>query len=119
MVPGAYIAAYTGEFPFVPEQTVIQEICGIQITAEVLRYERECGNGIREGREMADVTLRKGGRVYTCECIDRHNWTNCFFTVKIAGESYLCFRKTLYGFTLLHTETFAETDYFPEKVLQG
>lgn len=37
----------------------------------------------------------------------------------VDGIEYLCFRKTLYGFTLLNTATFEVFDFFPEKVLGG
>ena len=108
-----------GEYPFVPEQTITQEIYGVECTMEILRYEQGGEDGIWEGREMAHVTLRKGKMAYTCVCTEGRFGENFFHPVSLAGETYLCFRKTLYGFTLLHTETFAETDYFPEKVLQG
>ncbi|MBQ3179516.1 MAG: hypothetical protein IJB52_16990 [Clostridia bacterium] len=114
-----YIAAYRGEYPFVPAQTIAQEIRGVECTVEVLRYEREGADSIWEGREIAHVTLRKGTMTYTCVCTEGHFGEAFFHPVTLAGETYLCFRKTLYGFTLLHTETFAERDYFPEKVLLG
>ncbi|MBQ3592422.1 MAG: hypothetical protein II979_10805 [Clostridia bacterium] len=114
-----YIAAYRGEYPFVPAQTIVQEICGVTCRMEVFRYEREGTNGIWEGREMAHVTLRKGTLTYACVCTEGHFGETFFHPVTLAGETYLCFRKTLYGYTLLHTETFAEREYFPEKVLQG
>lgn len=33
-----YIAAYRGEYPFVPERTIAQGGCGVSCSMEVLRF---------------------------------------------------------------------------------
>ncbi len=42
------------------------------------------------------------------------------YPLVIDGKTYLCFRKTLYGFTLLAADTLEEWyDYFPSEVTEG
>lgn len=79
----------------------------------------ECNNGI-DYREKATILLEKGDIRYSCECVDSHDWSNMFHLVTLHHKTYLCFRKTLYGFTLLNVDSLTEEyDYFPETVING
>ena len=91
----------------------MEEICGIQIVIDVMVY----FDGYNR-RQKADVVLKKGEHLYACECVDIHNWDRLFCAITLNNAKYLCFRKTLYGFTLLNADTLVEEyDYFPEKVI--
>ncbi len=109
-----YISDYLGDSIFTPDEVYELEIGGIRVRVESFEYDGEpwC-------KEKARVTMKKGGLSYEFTTIDRHNWPKAFYPVTIDGTHYLCFRKTLYGFTLLNTETFEDFDFFPEKVLGG
>ena len=57
---------------------------------------------------------------YQCELFEEHNFENCFFEVLLNGHSYLLFRKTLYGFTLIDTESLCEFyNYIPQAIKTG
>lgn len=109
-----YISDYLGDSIFTPEEVYELEIGGVCIHVEVFEHDGElcC-------KEKAHVTLQKDGMTYEFTAVDDHNWENPFYPVTISGTDYLCFRKTLYGFTLLNTETFEDFDFFLEKVLDG
>lgn len=110
-----YIAEYSEDFKYEFSESLTYEICGISVKVDVWEY-----NSNYNYREKAHVLLEKGDLKYECECIDRHGWDNMFYPLNINGKSYLCFRKTLYGFTFLDSETLVEEyDFFPEKVLGG
>lgn len=109
-----YISDYLGDSIFTPSETYDFDINDLHIRVESSEYDGEpwC-------KEKALVSMKRGEMTYTFTAIDRHDWENAFYAVSIADTSYLCFRKTLYGFTLLNTETFEDYDFFPEKVLGG
>lgn len=110
-----YMAEYSEDFKYEFSESLMYEICGISVNVDVWEYNGDAGY-----REKAYVLLEKGNLKYECECIDRHEWDNMFYPLNMNGTSYLCFRKTLYGFTLLDTETLVEEyDFFPECVLGG
>ncbi len=109
-----YISDYLGDTPFAPDETFDLGTNGVQIHVEAFEYDGEpwC-------KEKALVTMKKGNLTYEYTAVDDHNWEETFYPVTVSGTDYLCFRKTLYGFTLLNTETFEDFDFFPEKVLSG
>lgn len=110
-----YMAEYSEDFKYEFSESLTYEICGISVKVDVWEY-----NSDAEYREKAHISLEKGDLKYECECIDRHEWDNMFYPLNMNGKTYLCFRKTLYGFTLLDTETLVEEyDFFPESVLGG
>ena len=110
-----YMAMYSEDFKYEFSESLNYEICGIIVKVDVWEY-----NGNYNHREKAFVMLEKGDLKYECECIDRHNWDNMFYPLNINGKAYLCFRKTIYGFTLLNIDTLTEAyNYFPEKVIDG
>lgn len=110
-----YIAEYSEDFKYEFSESLNYEICGIIAKVDVWEY-----NSNYNHREKAHVLLEKGDLKYECDCFDRHRWDNMFYPLNMNGNAYLLFRKTLYGFTLLNTDTLTETcDYFPEIVLNG
>ena len=110
-----YIAEYSEDFKYEFSEDLNYEICGIIAKVDVWEY-----NSNAEYREKAYIRLEKGNLKYECECIDRHPWDDMFYPLNLNGKTYLCFRKTLYGFTFLDAETLVEEyDCFPEKVIDG
>ncbi len=110
-----YIQDYSENFIFEPAESFSYEICGISVKIDVWDY-----NSSTDYREKAYIRLQKGNLKYECECIDRHAWDDMFYPLNLNGKTYLCFRKTLYGFTFLDAETLVEEyDYFPEEVIGG
>ena len=108
-----YISKYKANFDFDLSHQLIQEVGGIKIKIDVMEYS-DCLNR----RQKADILLEKNGNTYKCECIDVHDWDNMFYPLTLNNTDYLCFRKTLYGFTLINTDTLTEEfDYFPENVI--
>lgn len=112
-----YVSQYVSAVPFGLAEVIEQEIGDIHVKIMVMEY--------HDGRcysyyEKAHVVLTKGERKYECFCIDEHQWDDLFSFLQLDGKQYLCFRKTLYGFTLIDAETLAEAyDYFPSQVLEG
>ena len=103
------------EFDFQPQPPVRLSVLGIDISV----YPESGRKGDYCGGEKASVVMEKGALRYTCELWERHN-DQCFYPITLEGKTYLCFRKTLYGFTLLDTDTLLEAyDFFPEEVLWG
>lgn len=109
-----YMDDYSEDFLYEHSECCSYEICGISAKIDVWEYD----NG-REYREKAHVLLEKGSLKYECECIDRHDWANMFYPIIISGKAYLCFRKTLYGFSFIDVESLTEEyEFFPEKVIR-
>lgn len=114
-VVNKYICAYSEGFSFEFVQHISREICGVSVEIDIWEY-ADAGNY----REKANIVFRKDGLEYTCACVDKHNWEDSFYSVTYHGIVYICFRKTLYGFTLLNVATLEEAcDYFPSEVLEG
>ena len=110
-----YISEYINGFSFIPCGHISLEICDIKIEIDVMDYKDAFGY-----REKAHVILQKGNLKYESECVETHNWEYSFFCITLYERKFICFRKTLYGFTLLDTNTLLEEyDYFPAKVLDG
>ena len=111
-----YISDYLDGSVFTPETKISQEICGVKVNIQPYIAEPSKKGNL----EKADLTFEKNGLKYECVCIDQHHWDNSLFPLKINGKDYLCFRKTLYGFTLLSADTLTEEyDYFPEAAVTG
>lgn len=107
-----YIREYAGNFVFEHTEHISTRISGIEIAMDIWEY-----HDSRNRREKAYVTAKKDDLIYACEFYDHHNYKNSFFPVTLHGQQYLCFRKTLYGFTLLNADTLTpEHEYFPECV---
>lgn len=114
-VVNKYICLYLEGLSFEFVQHISREICGVSIEMDIWEHD-DAGNY----REKANVVFRKDGLKYTCTCVDTHNWEDCFYSITYHGIEYICFRKTLYGFTLLNAATLEEEfDYFPTEVLEG
>jgi len=110
-----YINEYIADFDFGPCEHISGEMCGINFEIDVMEYRDDS-----QYREKAHIVLKKGFLTYECDCIDSHNWDEFFFPLTLSGRAFLCFRKTLYGFTLLDTDTLTEKyDFFPSEVLEG
>lgn len=109
-----YISDYLGDSIFTPSEAYDLDINDLHIHVEASEYDGEPWS-----KEKALISMKKGEMTYTFTAIDRHNWENAFWPVTVNASPYLCFRKTLYGFTLLNTENLEDFDFFPEKVLDG
>lgn len=110
-----YVSQYVSAVPFGLVEEIEQEIGDIHIKIMVMEY-----NDGRGFYEKAHVVLTRGEHKYECFCIHEHQWDELFSFLQLDGKQYLCFRKTLYGFTLIDAETLEEAyDYFPSQVLDG
>lgn len=73
--------------------------------------------GIKNYREKTILTLvDSNGVKHIYECFETFMFP---FEFKYNGASYIVFRKTLYGYTLLNLDNFEEINYFPSDVLEG
>jgi hypothetical protein len=121
-----YIAAYKngGDFRFTHRE--VTEKCGIRITIDFRESSESYSNpesGMPQpcgARQTAQVLMEKGDLCCRYECVEIQCCHDTFFPVTLLGKHYLLVRKTLYGFTLVDTETLCETyNYFPSAVLEG
>ncbi len=114
-----YIKEYCGDFQFDFIEHISLKIADISIDIDIYEAQKTI-DGILNCREKANVIFRKDGAKYECELFEEHGYRNSFFEVRLKGRSCICFRKTLYGFTLLDTETLTEAyDYIPKAMLNG
>ncbi len=114
-----YIKEYCGDFAFDFVEHISSKITDILIDIDIYEAQKTI-DGIIHHREKAFVTLTKGSLNYQCELFEAHNYGNSFFEVMLNGHSYLLFRKTLYGFTLVDTETLCEFyNYVPQAINTG
>ena len=95
-----YVQNYKDDFEFTPSEQLNYELNGIRIEVKLSMYEDGFNRRIR-----ADVMLQKGDLKYDCECIEANNYADLFTQLTHNGKSYLMFRKTLYGFTLIDPDT--------------
>ncbi len=110
-----YIADYVKGFTFTPSENITLEFSDIKADIAVMEY----FDGLNR-REKAHVILQKGEYKYEFDSVETYNGNTSFFNVTINGRSFILFRKTLYGFTLLDSDTLQEEyEYFPAKVLEG
>ncbi|MBO5440163.1 MAG: hypothetical protein J6A53_05860 [Clostridia bacterium] len=114
-----YIKEYCGNFEFDFVEHISSKIADISINIDAYEAQKNI-DGIIHSREKALVNLTKNNLKYQCELFEEHNYENSFFKVMLNGHSYLFFRKTLYGFTLLDTETMCEFyNYVPQAIKTG
>lgn len=110
---------YCGDFEFTFVARTSYKVADILIDIDVYEAEKTI-DGIIHSREKAIVNLAKNNLTYQCELFEEHNYENCFFEVMLNEHSYLLFRKTLYGFTLIDTESLCEFyNYVPQAIKTG
>jgi len=109
-----YISSYAPEFTFTQTETYDYEVLGVKVHVDVYEFSDE-----RDHREKAHVLLSKNGLTCEFDCIESNRYDNMFCPVTLNGKTFLCHRKTLYGFSLLDPDSFVEYEYFPEKVMRG
>ena len=110
-----YMLQYTGKFPFEYTEHISIRIFDVEIDVDVFEYDSEYVY-----REKAHAVFKKDSLTYECELCDKHCYQNAFFPLIINGRRFICFRKTIYGFTLIAADTLSEEyEYFPEYVLDG
>lgn len=109
-----YIKEFSENWQFTYKETIEKEIFGVSIHIEAMVYRGEdCSS------QKAHVVLQKGELRYECDFVDEHKWEETFIPLELEGVRYLCFRKTLYGFSLLNVDTFEEEEFFPFEVIDG
>ena len=114
-----YIKEYCGDFDFAFAEHISLKFAKILIDIDVYEAQKTI-DGIIHHREKALVNLTKNNLKYQCELFEEHNYENSFFEVMLNEHSYLLFRKTLYGFTLLDAETLCEFyNYVPQAIKTG
>ncbi|MBQ8447973.1 MAG: hypothetical protein IJX27_03460 [Clostridia bacterium] len=110
-----YILEYTEDFEFDFSEHVSTGIFGVEIEIDIFEYSDKYNY-----REKAHAVFKKGRLTYECDLFDEHNYENGFYPVILKGQRYICFRKTLYGFTLLNADTLQiEFEYFPKSSAEG
>ena len=112
---GKYILDYSEGFKFVFSEHLSKRIFDIEIEVDIFEYSTQYSH-----REKAHVIMKKDDLTYECDFCDEHNYENDFYPIIIGAKRFICFRKTLYGFTLINAETLSvEYEYFPELVIHG
>ena len=110
-----YVLDYSENFPFRYVESVSLEVLDVSIGLDIFEYEDKYNH-----REKAHVVLKKGNLTYECDFCDQHDYENDFYPIILNGQRFICFRKTLYGFTLINVDTLSvEYEYFPEPVIHG
>lgn len=110
-----YISEYERDFDFVFDQHISLVIFGVEIEVDVFAYNDQSNHS-----EKAHVTMKRGDLTYACDFCDTHNYEKDFYPVTLNGQQFICFRKTLYGFTLVDADTLTEEyEYFPQSVIAG
>ena len=110
-----YILEYSDGFNFVFSYHLSKRIFDVEIEIDIFEYSAQ-----HTHREKAHATFRKGEFIYQCDFCDSHDYENGFYSIMLGGQRFICFRKTLYGFTLLNIDTLSvEYEYFPEPVIHG
>lgn len=116
-----YITAEPGGREFRHMRTDRFTLGEVAVTVEEYEWQKDPApeTGVGEYFEKAILTLTRGERTYRCTCSDLHNWDPGVWQLRVQGRDVLCFRKTLYGFTLVDSETLTEVyDFFPEDLPQ-
>lgn len=110
-----YILDYSEDFVFDFSQHIEKRVFDTEIEIDIFEYSTQNSH-----REKAHAIFTKGNLRYECDFCDQHTYENDFHPITLNGQNFLCFRKTLYGFTLLNADTLSvEFEYFPECVLDG
>ena len=109
-----YIYEYVKGFEFDFYQHISKNILDVEIEVDVFEYNDQYNH-----RETAHVIIKKGDLTYECDFCDEHNYESDFYPVTLNGQHFICFRKTLYGFTLINAATLVEEyEYFPKSVIR-
>ena len=110
-----YIREYSEDFVFDLSGHISKRVFDVEIEIDIFEH-----NTQNDYREKAHVIFKKGDCTYACDCCDEHDYENDFYPVVLNGQRFICFRKTLYGFTLINVDTLSiEYEYFPEPVIGG
>ena len=110
-----YILKYSDGYNFVFSNHVSKRIFDVEIEVDIFEYKTQLHH-----REKAHVILKSGNLTYECDFCDAHNYENDFYPIILNGQRFICFRKTLYGFTLINADTLSiEYEYFPKAVTYG
>lgn len=110
-----YILDYSEDFVFDFSQHIEKRVFDTEIEIDIFEYSTQNSH-----REKAHAIFTKGNLRYECDFCDQHDYENDFYPITLNGQRFLCFRKTLYGFTLLNADTLSvEFEYFPECVLDS
>jgi len=110
-----HILEYAGAFVFDYVEHLSMRVFDVEIDIDIFEYKDQ-----RNYREKAHVAFKKGNLAYECDFCDEHNYKRDFHPVTLNGQRFICFRKTLYGFTLINADTLSiEYEYFPESVIHG
>ena len=110
-----YILDYSEDFVFDFSQHIEKRVFDTEIEIDIFEYSTQNSH-----REKAHAIFTKGNLRYECDFCDQHTYENDFHPITLNGQRFICFRKTLYGFTLLNADTLSvEFEYFPECVLDG
>ena len=110
-----YVSEYIDGFDFTFSEHISKRVFDVEIEVDAFEY-----NDRHHRREKAHVVLKKNSLQYECDCCEDHDYNSDFYPVVMHGQRFICFRKTLYGFTLLNADTLAEEyEYFPENVILG
>ena len=106
-----YVKSYMKDGIYIESEVTEEKIGDIDVRLTIMKSD-EMKN------QITCVHLNKGKFSYECVLTDDEDWR--YYPLSLNGQDWLCFRKGLYGFTLLDTATLTEIlDYFPEKVLYG
>ncbi len=110
-----YILEYSENFVFNFSEHISKNIFDVEIEIDIFEYSTQ-----HSYMEKAHVILKKGNLTYECDFCDEHNYENDFYPIILNGQRFICFRKTLYGFTLINIDTLSvEYEYFPKHVTHG
>lgn len=110
-----YILEYAKDFAFDHSEHISVGVFDVEIYVDVFEHHSKLNY-----RETAHVVLKKGDLIYECDFCDRHHYQSDFYPITLNGQRFICFRKTLYGFTLINADTLStEYEYFPESVIHG
>lgn len=109
-----YVLDYLGNYSFRYVESMSLHVWDVSIDLDIFEYEDKYNC-----REKAHVVFKKDDLTYECDFCDEHNYEDCFYPIVLGGQRYICFRKTLYGFSLINADTLAvEFEYFPECLLE-
>lgn len=110
-----YILEYAKDFAFDHSGRISVGVFDVEIYVDVFEHHSKLNY-----RETAHVVFKKGDLIYECNFCDRHHYQSDFYPITLNGQRFICFRKTLYGFTLINADTLStEYEYFPESVIHG
>ena len=106
------ILEYCENCAFRYSEHISTRVFNVEIDIDIFEHKEQ-----HNYREKAHVAFKTGDLTYECDCCDEHNYENDFYPIILNNQRLICFRKTLYGFTLINADTLTvEFEYFPEKV---